>query len=103
MTSVEETELAITVTHYRFDDWWDPYTLGVGPAGSYVAGLDRVQPIAARGAMSVAPARSTLRTDRHGLGGAAPGQPAGLRLRLRGVQVPQNVRYGVKLGGAGAA
>ena len=40
MPTVEETELSITVTHYRFDDWWDPYTLGVGPAGSYVAGLD---------------------------------------------------------------
>ena len=24
----------------RFEDWWEPYTLGVGPAGAYVAGLD---------------------------------------------------------------
>jgi len=24
----------------RFEDWWEPFTLGVGPAGSYVAGLD---------------------------------------------------------------
>ena len=23
-----------------FDEWWEPFTLGVGPAGSYVAGLD---------------------------------------------------------------
>ena len=23
-----------------FDDWWEPYTHGVGPAGSYVVGLD---------------------------------------------------------------
>ena len=23
-----------------YDEWWDPYTLGVGPAGSYVAALD---------------------------------------------------------------
>ena len=23
-----------------FEDWWQPYTLGVGPAGAYVAGLD---------------------------------------------------------------
>ena len=22
-----------------FEDWWEPYTLGVGPAGAYVAGL----------------------------------------------------------------
>jgi hypothetical protein len=26
---------------YRsFDDWWEPFTLGVGPAGAYAAGLD---------------------------------------------------------------
>jgi hypothetical protein len=23
----------------RFEDWWEPYTLGVGPVGGYVAGL----------------------------------------------------------------
>ncbi len=23
-----------------FEDWWEPYTLGVGPAGAYVAALD---------------------------------------------------------------
>ena len=22
------------------DEWWEPFTLGVGPAGAYVAGLD---------------------------------------------------------------
>ncbi len=26
-----------------FQDWWEPYTLGVGPAGAYVAGLDEVR------------------------------------------------------------
>lgn len=40
MPTVEETMLTVTVTHSRFDDWWEPYTLGVGPAGSYLAGLD---------------------------------------------------------------
>src|SRR5918996_3315323 len=38
--SVEETELSIGVEHASFDEWWEPFTLGVGPAGSYVAGLD---------------------------------------------------------------
>jgi SAM-dependent methyltransferase len=37
---VDETELAVTVTHPSFEEWWEPYTLGVGPAGEYVAGLD---------------------------------------------------------------
>ena len=23
-----------------FDDWWEPFTLGVGPAGAHAAGLD---------------------------------------------------------------
>jgi hypothetical protein len=22
------------------DEWWEPYTLGIGPAGAYVAALD---------------------------------------------------------------
>ncbi len=37
---VEETALTVSVEHATFDDWWEPYTLGVGPAGDYVAGLD---------------------------------------------------------------
>ncbi len=40
LTGVEETLLTIEVVHPTFDDWWEPYTLGVGPAGAYVAGLD---------------------------------------------------------------
>ena len=31
------TELAITIRFERFDDWWEPFTYGVGPAGGYVA------------------------------------------------------------------
>ena len=26
--------------HPMFDEWWEPFTLGVGPAGQYVAALD---------------------------------------------------------------
>lgn len=40
LTGIDETELAVTVTHPSFDEWWEPYTLGVGPAGAYVVGLD---------------------------------------------------------------
>ena len=28
------------VEHASFEEWWEPYTLGVGRAGDYVAGLD---------------------------------------------------------------
>ena len=38
--AVEETTLQVSVRHPSFDEWWEPFTLGVGPAGSHVAGLD---------------------------------------------------------------
>jgi SAM-dependent methyltransferase len=38
--NVEDTALEISMEHNTFDEWWEPYTLGVGPAGSYVSGLD---------------------------------------------------------------
>ncbi len=37
---VEETTLSVSVEHPSFEEWWEPFTLGVGPAGSYVAGLE---------------------------------------------------------------
>jgi len=39
MTGVEEEPLTVNVEHETFEEWWEPYTLGVGPAGAYVAGL----------------------------------------------------------------
>jgi len=40
LREVEETHLAVSFEHPTFEDWWDPFTLGVGPAGGYVARLD---------------------------------------------------------------
>jgi len=40
MREVEERTVAVSVEHPSFDEWWDPFTLGVGPAGRYVLGLD---------------------------------------------------------------
>lgn len=37
---VKDTELTIDVPQIGFDDWWEPVTLGVGPAGDYVLSLD---------------------------------------------------------------
>jgi SAM-dependent methyltransferase len=37
---VESTALTVRSQFVSFDDWWEPYTLGVGPAGDYVQGLD---------------------------------------------------------------
>ena len=43
LRDVDETALAVAVEHPTFEDWWQPFTLGVGPAGSYAAGLDPSQ------------------------------------------------------------
>jgi SAM-dependent methyltransferase len=40
LTDVEDAALIFTVQHESFEDWWEPYTLGVGPVGVYVAGLE---------------------------------------------------------------
>ena len=48
LTQVEETALTVTVRHETFDDWWVPYTLGVGPAGAHVQGLDEAGRVALR-------------------------------------------------------
>ena len=37
---VEETALSVTVEHATFEDWWEPYTFGVGPVGAFIASLD---------------------------------------------------------------
>lgn len=34
-----ESYLTVVVGYSAFETWWEPYTLGVGPAGTYVAGL----------------------------------------------------------------
>ena len=40
LTHVEETSLTVSIEHPTFDEWWEPYTLGVGPAGNYLEKLD---------------------------------------------------------------
>lgn len=36
---IEATVLWVSLEHATFDAWWEPFTTGVGPAGSYLAGL----------------------------------------------------------------
>lgn len=40
LVDVEQSLLSVTVPYATFGEWWEPYTLGVGPAGSYLASLD---------------------------------------------------------------
>ena len=37
---IESTTLSADREHPNFDDWWDPFTRGAGPAGSYVVTLE---------------------------------------------------------------
>lgn len=43
LVEVEEVALPIRVEHPSFDDWWEPFTLGIGPAGAYYGALDPEQ------------------------------------------------------------
>lgn len=40
LSHIVETELAVERAFAGFEDWWAPYTQGVGPAGAHVARLD---------------------------------------------------------------
>lgn len=39
LQAVESTELWANLEHASFDAWWEPFTMGVGPAGAYLATL----------------------------------------------------------------
>jgi SAM-dependent methyltransferase len=40
LRDVHDSVVSATVTYEAFDDWWEPFTLGVGPAGAHLASLD---------------------------------------------------------------
>jgi SAM-dependent methyltransferase len=40
LRDVHESSLEVVVQHARFEEWWEPFTFGVGPAGAYLSGLD---------------------------------------------------------------
>jgi SAM-dependent methyltransferase len=42
LTEVTSGLLSVDVEFSGVDDWWEPFTYGVGPAGAYVADLDDV-------------------------------------------------------------
>jgi SAM-dependent methyltransferase len=40
LREIEEAVLSADLEHPSFEEWWEPFAGGVGPAGSHVAGLD---------------------------------------------------------------
>jgi len=43
LKDVEEVALRVDAEHPTFDEWWLPFTLGVGPAGEYYQGREPAQ------------------------------------------------------------
>lgn len=43
LSNVEDGVLSVEVEHTSFEDWWEPFELGVGPAGRYISGLEPEQ------------------------------------------------------------
>jgi SAM-dependent methyltransferase len=41
LPEVEESVLSVSVEHQSFEEWWEPFELGVGLAGAYAAGLGK--------------------------------------------------------------
>jgi len=65
LREVEETALSANLEHPSFEEWWQPFTLGVGPAGSYVASLDAERQAELREkCRSLLPAAPFVRTAR---------------------------------------
>lgn len=50
LSEVESAVLTISLPFSSFEEWWKPFTLGVGPPGSYLASLDDEQRAAVRDA-----------------------------------------------------
>ena len=40
LREVSEVPISVDVVHPSFEEWWEPYTYGIGPAGEYVRQLD---------------------------------------------------------------
>jgi hypothetical protein len=40
VSDVESSALVVTETYADFDDYWEPFLAGIGPAGSHAAALD---------------------------------------------------------------
>ena len=65
LRGIEEGSLSVDVEHPTFEEWWEPFLLGVGPAGAYVVGLSEEEQAALReqclGALPNAPFVLTAR------------------------------------------
>jgi SAM-dependent methyltransferase len=65
LTEVRESSLAVTTRFDTFEDWWEPYTYGVGPAGAYLGrlGEDRRAALRALSEQRLPPAPFEVRAE----------------------------------------
>ena len=49
LTDLDADVLTISVRFETFQEWWQPFTFGVGPAGAYAASLDDERQVGAHG------------------------------------------------------
>jgi SAM-dependent methyltransferase len=43
LADIEEVALSASAAYASFDEWWEPFTLGVGPAGTYARALGETE------------------------------------------------------------
>ncbi len=48
LRQIDAQTLVVGVEHRSFEEWWEPFTLGVGPAGAYVASRSQEERAALR-------------------------------------------------------
>ena len=72
LREIQETALSARLEHATFEAWWEPFTRGVGPAGSYLVSLDEAH-------------RTELRERCHSLAPTAPFVVTALAWAARGV------------------
>jgi SAM-dependent methyltransferase len=48
LREIEETKMSANLEHVTFEEWWAPYTHGVGPAGAYTVSLSRKRQVELR-------------------------------------------------------
>ena len=68
LRDIEATTLTASLEHPTFEEWWEPFTRGVGPAGSYLAGSTRIGDPRCASAAAPAPGRA-VRVTAGGVGG----------------------------------
>ena len=72
LRKIEETVLSADLEHASFEEWWEPFSGGVGPAGAYVASLDADRQVELREHCRAHAPRVAVRGHGPGMGDARP-------------------------------